>query len=173
MTSRIDPLSLRPDACAVSPAEHRDLMSMFPTGVSVVTVADDHGGPQGMTCTSLASISLRPPILMVSLRRGSATLAAVRRHGHFAVNLLHARSQPVAEVFAGPEPDRFARVRWEPSAVTGQPWLVDDSVAHASCRVRSASVVGDHELVLGELCEVRCTAEHPLLYGMRRFSVWT
>lgn len=173
MESVADALALEPSGHAVSPAEHRELMSRFPTGVSVVTVAEEGGPPQGLTCTSLASVSLEPPVISVSLRSGSSTLARIRDHGYFAVNLLHTRGRPVAEVFARPVTDRFACVRWERSALTGQPWLVDDAVAHASCEVLSATVVGDHELVLGVLREVRCVADLPLLYGLRQFSAWS
>ena len=67
----------------------RALMTRFPTGVTVVTAMDGGGRPQGMTCSSLASVCLRPPTLLVCLRTLSATQRAVEATGAFAVNLLH------------------------------------------------------------------------------------
>lgn len=73
---------LRPGpAREVSRDEYRDLMCSFPTGVTVVTTLDAAGEPFGMTCTSMTSVTLRPPTLLVCLRVGSATLEAVRNRG--------------------------------------------------------------------------------------------
>lgn len=138
----------------------------------MVTALDDSGQPRGLTCTSLVSVTLEPPTLLVSLDSGSGTLAAIHRCGRFAVNLLHSRACGAAGLFSRLGGDRFAWVRWTAAARTRQPWLVDDAFAHAGCRVRNTAVVGDHELVLGELGEVECASETPLLYGLRRFSTW-
>jgi len=147
-------------------------MSSFPTGVSVVTAVDRQGRPHGMTCTSLSSVTLAPPTLLVCLNTGSGTLRAIRDSGYFAVNLLHARARQVALMFSGPVPDRFGRVPWRLSEQTRQPWLVRDAFALAGCSMRRSAVIGDHEVVLGEVCEVVHSPDVPLLYGMRRFSAW-
>ncbi|MGW7793609.1 flavin reductase family protein, partial [Streptomyces tricolor] len=58
--------------------DFRDLMSRFPSGVTVVTARGPGGEPVGMTCSSVASVCTDPPTLLVCLRSDSATLAAVR-----------------------------------------------------------------------------------------------
>nr|Q8KI76.1 RecName: Full=Flavin reductase (NADPH); AltName: Full=Flavin dependent oxidoreductase; AltName: Full=Flavin:NAD(P)H reductase [Lentzea aerocolonigenes]QTU90780.1 reductase [Cloning vector pTU3-A-RebFHOD_VioCDE_KanR]AAN01214.1 flavin dependent oxidoreductase [Lentzea aerocolonigenes]CAC93720.1 putative flavin reductase [Lentzea aerocolonigenes]BAC10680.1 putative NADH oxidoreductase [Lentzea aerocolonigenes]BAC15756.1 flavin reductase [Lentzea aerocolonigenes] len=156
----------------VTAADHRALMSLFPTGVAVITAIDEAGTPHGMTCTSLTSVTLDPPTLLVCLNRASGTLHAVRG-GRFGVNLLHARGRRAAEVFSTAVQDRFGEVRWEHSDVTGMPWLAEDAHAFAGCVVRKSTVVGDHEIVLGEVHEVVREHDLPLLYGMREFAVWT
>jgi flavin reductase (NADH) len=156
----------------VSAEKFRQLMSRFPTGVAVVTSLDLHGLPRGMTCSSLASVCLNPPTLLVCLRTGSATYAAVQRHGAFAVNLLHAGGRGTAELFAAPIVNRFAQVRWRSSG-NGLPWLVDDAAAIADCRVVRSVPAGDHTVVLGELIELGVGDDiPPLLYGMRRYAEW-
>jgi flavin reductase (NADH) len=144
-----------------------DLMSAFPTGVTVVTSVDAEGKPRGMTCSSITSATLLPPTLLVCLRIGSGTLEAIASNGGFAVNLLHAGGQRAAEVFAHPDVNRFARVSWRPSR-SGFPWLVDDAFAVAECQVSDFVKVGDHAVVLG----IAQIAGTPLLYGMRRFASW-
>jgi flavin reductase (DIM6/NTAB) family NADH-FMN oxidoreductase RutF len=156
----------------VPAGEYRELMSCFPTGVAVVTALDADGGTHGMTCTSLVSVTLHPPTLLVCLHRGSGTLKAVRARGCFGVNLLHAEARHTATLFSSPAPDRFEQVAWEPSEALGVPWLTGDAFALAECRVVVISPVGDHEVVLGNVVNTVLHTRTPLLYGMRRFSAW-
>ncbi|MDF5753479.1 flavin reductase family protein [Spongiactinospora sp. TRM90649] len=147
-------------------------MSAFPTGVAVVTSFDAAGRAHGMTCTALSSVTLDPATLLVCLGEASGTLAAVRESGYFAVNLLHAQSRHVADIFSRDVPDRFAQVEWRPSPKHGQPWLVKDAFALAGCEVRQEISIGDHALVLGEVHEVEQRDDVPLLVGLRRFTAW-
>jgi flavin reductase (NADH) len=154
-----------------SPDDYRDLMSAFPTGVAVVTSIDHNGRPRGMTCSSLSSVTLAPPTLLACLRTGSATHCAVRYHGSFAVNLLHAGGRHAAELFSSAVEDRFGLIRWRPS-YSGLPWLVADAFALAECTVSGTAEVGDHTVVFGTVDEVIMARATPLLYGMRRFSAF-
>ncbi len=155
----------------MSGAAFRSLMSSFPTGVAVVTAVDAAGAPHGMTCTSLTSVSVDPPTLLVCLDRRSGTLAAVLSGGWFAVNLLRDGARATAELFAGPVPHRFRHVRSRPSPSAGVPWLAG-TVAAAECQVVRTVTAGDHEVVFGEVVAVACTGGSPLLYGRRQFSAW-
>lgn len=77
----------------------RRTMGRFLTGVAVVTT--DHDGEQyGMTINSLTSISLDPPILMISLNFNTRTGDAVLASGKFAVSILGAKQEAVARQFA-------------------------------------------------------------------------
>lgn len=150
----------------------REFMSGFPTGVAIVSSVDPSGRPCGLTCSSLVSVTLSPPTLLVSVHLRSGTLAAIRRCGGFGVNLLPARAREVAELFASGRPDRFRTVSWRPRGRLGLPWLHDDCCGWAECLVRNVFLVGDHALVVGEVVDVQSTPEVPLLYGFREFSAW-
>ncbi|HEX4816295.1 MAG TPA: flavin reductase family protein [Nonomuraea sp.] len=152
--------------------DFRALMGTFPTGVAVVTSVGADGFPRGLTCSSLTSVAVRPPTLLICLHTRSTTLEALRASGRFAVNLLRAESRHVAELFARPVADRFAHVAWALSAANGQPRLVEDAVAFAGCRVAGSLLVGDHAVVLGEVTDVTRPGGVPLLYGLRRFASW-
>ncbi|MEU7725068.1 flavin reductase family protein [Streptomyces sp. NPDC040724] len=160
------------DRCHVDGAGFRSLMSSFPTGVTVVTSTGRDGSPRGVTCSSLSSVSLDPPTLLVSLKTHGSTLDAIRSGGRFAVNLLHARARRTAEVFASPVEDRFAHVSWRPTGAARLPRLVEDAFAVAECAVSSLFDVGDHTVVLGEVAAVDVRPGVPLLYGLREFSAW-
>jgi len=160
--------------CECSAGERRDmrdLMAAFPTGVAVVAARDAAGEPKGMTCSSLCSVALDPPTLLVCLRQGGPTAGAVLASGAFTVNLLDADARPTAELFASGDADRFARVPWR-SGEAG-PHLTADAHSTADCRVARTDTVGDHLVVLGEVLGVTGYRQpRPLLYGLRRFTTW-
>jgi flavin reductase (NADH) len=153
-------------------ADFRGFMSTFCTGVAIVTSFDTAGRAHGLTCTSLASVTLDPPTLLVCLNVSSGTLAALLQGGGFLVNLLHERGRAAAERFASGAADRFERVTWRPSPWDGQPWLYEDSFAAAGCEVAEVTAVGDHMAVFGRVTHVTGEPGIPLLYGMREFSGW-
>jgi flavin reductase (DIM6/NTAB) family NADH-FMN oxidoreductase RutF len=124
----------------------RDLMAAWPTGVAVVTGVDG-ARPLGCTVTALASVSVDPPLLLVSLATESRTLAAVERTGRFGVCVLAAPQRHLARAFAAGDPTaRFAGVPYR--------WMLGVPVLHgtatgAVCAVGDTIAVADHVLVLG------------------------
>ncbi|WP_228645615.1 flavin reductase family protein [Microtetraspora sp. AC03309] len=162
----------RPSSTA-SPADFRALMAAFPTGVAILTTFGPDGEPKGMTCSSVCSVTLTPPVLLVCVRYGSPTLEAITRRLTFAVNLLHEGAADTAGLFASGDPDRFDRVRWQAGPDAAGPHLIDDAHAVAHCRVVGTQAVGDHVIVLGEAGLIRQEARRdPLLYGLRRYAAW-
>jgi flavin reductase (DIM6/NTAB) family NADH-FMN oxidoreductase RutF len=155
------------------PEGMRQLMAGFPTGVAVVTALDAAARPWGMTCTSLAGVALEPPTLLVCLRGASPTLQAVLAGGAFAVNLLHHRARPTAELFASGAQDRFERVQWTlPDGAAG-PHLRADARAVADCTVQRHDTHGDHVVVFAQVRHVHLDpAPAPLLYGLRQYAPW-
>ncbi|MEV5432002.1 flavin reductase family protein [Streptomyces sp. NPDC052701] len=173
----------RPDAAAAAVQEttagqddFRSLMALFPTGVAVLGAMDHTGRPWGMTCSSLCSVSLSPPTLLVCVRSGSPTLDALEDTGAFSVNLLHHSARDVAELFASGAPDRFRRTAWHlPDAAAAGPHLRDAAHAVGDCRVDGVRRVGDHTVVFGRVLRVSVTTgpgQTPLLYGLRRYAAW-
>lgn len=157
----------------VEQAAYRQLMSAFPTGVTVVTTLDRDGLPAGLTCSSLTSVTLDPPTLLVCVHQDSRPGGLIVERGSFAVNLLHSRGRDAAEVFAGSSRDRFCHVSWAPSPALGLPWLTTCALAVAECYVSDTRVVGDHTVIFGQVVGARQQQDVPLLYGLRRFSSWT
>jgi len=151
----------------------RPFMARFPTGVGVITTFGSDGRPWGMTCTSMCSVTLEPPTILVCLRRGSPTLEALLSRGRFALNLLNHTGQPAAELFASGAPDRFARIDWHHDEGCGGPHLTRASHDTADCRVARAERVGDHIVVFGEVERVTQRSDTPpLLFGLRQYAAW-
>ncbi|MGI5348307.1 flavin reductase family protein [Streptomyces sp. CA-250714] len=161
-----------PAVPAADPAAFRSLMAAHPAGVAVVTATDLDGSPWGMTCSSVSSVALDPPTLLVCLRRASPTLDAVLRSGTFAVNLLHDGARAAADLFASGDPDRFDRVVWRLGAGSSGPHLTDSAHSVADCRVSGTVGVGDHTVIFGEVQHIEGPHEEtprPLLYGLRQY----
>ncbi|MBW4721391.1 flavin reductase family protein [Saccharothrix sp. SC076] len=151
----------------------RSMMRGFPTGVAVVTTTDDDGRPRGMTCSSLCAVTMAPPTLLVCLRAASPTLAAVQRHGAFAVNLLDDAAGPVAELFAFTAGERFDRVEWRSDEWAAGPHLHRDTHAVADCRISRTVPAGGHVVVLGEVTRITTRTDRtPLVYADRSYRRW-
>lgn len=144
----------------------------FCTGVTVVTAQDE--GPVGFTCQSFASLSLDPPLVMVSASNRGRSLARIVRAGSFATSILSARQESLGRHFATSQPDKFAGVDWQASPFTGAP-LLTGALAWIDSVVRDVIPGGDHTIVIGQVVSARHTPEagEPLLFfdgGFRDLS---
>lgn len=156
----------------VGAAEFRGLMSRFPSGVTVVTTVAGGGQPRGLTCSSVCSVTVDPPTLMVGIHAHSGTLAALLERRAFAVNFLHHDGRAAAEVFASGRPDRFQRICWRRTGGFGLPHLYQAAHAVAECAVHDTVPVDDHTMVIGRVMAVESTDGLPLMYGMREYRCW-
>ncbi|MGW3240314.1 flavin reductase family protein [Streptomyces olivaceus] len=148
-------------------------MSGFPTGVVVVTAHCLPDDPCGLTCSSLISVTLQPPTLLISIKSGSPVLSSICQSGLFAVNLLHAKGERAARIFSSPIPERFSQVKWRATPNFRLPWLFDDAFAVAECELSETHEVGDHVLTMGRVARIeQSTCPSPLLYGKRQFAAW-
>lgn len=148
----------------------RDLMARFATGVGVV--AARHGPLlAGMTASAIVSISLDPPLMMASIARKAETHAAILGSHAFAISILAAEQQPLAECFARPTTAEkltsFCDAGWH-EAETGSP-ILDGAIAYFDCRLTARHDGGDHTIFLGEIAAAgyREDAEPLLWYGSR------
>lgn len=142
----------------------KEAMGRFATGVAVVTTVGPDGGRVGFTANAVASVSLDPLLVLVSVDEGSSSLDPLLETGFFALSFLHARDRDVAQRFASGDRDtRFEglRVRRE---VTGAP-VLEGALAWVDCTVWRVVEAGDHHVVFGEVegCGVGADGA-PLLY---------
>ncbi|WP_344668295.1 flavin reductase family protein [Catenulispora yoronensis] len=148
-------------------------MATLPTGVAIVTVTGADGRPYGMTCSTVSSVAVAPPTLLVCLRSASPTCQAVLARGGFTVNLLHRGAQSAAELFASGAPDRFDRIGWDTAPDGAGPQLTEHAHAVLDCDLARSLEVADHHVVIGTVrASRRLGSEPPLLYGFRRYSAW-
>jgi flavin reductase (DIM6/NTAB) family NADH-FMN oxidoreductase RutF len=143
----------------------RHALGHFASGVTIVTSLGPDGGPVGTTASAVSSLSLDPPLMLVCLGRTSATLAALRAHGAFAVNVLAARQQDLSAHFArSGNAASWSAISSRPGT-TGLP-LLDGAVATLECELEQCVSAGDHEIVVGRLRDLEVAASdlEPLLH---------
>lgn len=158
-----------PDDAGPGPTACLNLYRRLAAGVTVVTALGPNG-PIGMTASSVTSVSLRPPLILVSLAHQSRTLAAIRARRAFAVHLLRSDQRQVAEQFAGLGDSRFTDVATE--EVLGVP-VLKDVLARSVCLLQAEHPYGDHSLIIGQVAAAHVGAGKPLLWHNREFAELT
>lgn len=145
-------------------------MGRFATGVAVVTTLLD-GVAYGMTVNSLTSVSLHPPLLLVSLAENARTTESVREAGRFAISVVAARQEQIARRFARQGEDHFAGLPLEYG--THDVPVVPDALAHLECATEREIPAGDHVLFLAAVV-ASCEREGaPLAFYSGRFGEFT
>jgi flavin reductase (DIM6/NTAB) family NADH-FMN oxidoreductase RutF len=145
--------------------EFRDALGRFATGVTVVT-ALENGKTHGMTANAFTSVSLDPPLVLVSLDNRSRMhriVAAVKR---FGISVLAEDQRAVSDHFAG-RTTEDAHVRFISRA--GTP-LVDGAVAYFAVKVVDVHPAGDHTLYVGIVEYFECREDKPLLFYGGRYQ---
>jgi flavin reductase (DIM6/NTAB) family NADH-FMN oxidoreductase RutF len=148
--------------------ELRDVMRLIPAPVSVVTV-DLEGERLGLTVASLVSLSLEPPLVGVAISRQAALHELLRRAGMFAVNVLAAGQEQLAQHFARGVPPIAMWKEVPVRDLDGAP-LLEGALAWLRCGVRDEYETGDHTLFVGQVVEAETGgAEQALVYLDRRY----
>lgn len=143
-------------------ADMRALMRSVAATVAIVT-ARSQTGPVGMTATSITSVSLDPPAILVCVNRSARLHAAITERGLFRVNYLAQEHERVADTFGGPNRnDRFASGSWETQAPFGP--RLGGALAQMACRLVQAIDHGSHTIFIGSVESVENAPAEPLLY---------
>lgn len=129
----------------------RDVLGHFSTGVVVVT-ASGPAGKAGMTCQSVVSLSLDPPLVLFCPAKASTSWPSIREAGHFCINILAVDQAPLSTGFARSGGDKFAGVEWTPG-LTGAPVLAG-TLAHVECTLEAVHDGGDHEIAVGAVVDL-------------------
>ena len=134
----------------------RAAMRAWTSGVTVVTAT--FGGEQhGMTVNSFTSISLDPPLIIISLHTASHTFSLVSQAGAFAVTILSEDQQVISERFAGRFSDdvgsRLEDLDTE-TLVSGAPFI-KGGLAYLDCRVTQSIPSGMNTLFIAEVVAAR------------------
>jgi flavin reductase len=154
-------------ARVVAGEELRALMRRFPAGVAVVTV-DLDGQRAGLTVASLVSLSLEPPLVGVAIRRDAALHELLRDTPIFAISLLAAGQEALAQHFARGVPPialwEGIPVRNAEGEGDGPPEL-EGALAWLRCRRTAELETGDHTFFVGEVEHAEAgPAQSPLIF---------
>lgn len=155
----------------IPPAAYRDVLGLFVTGVTVVTTTSPSTGQlRGMTANAFMSVSLDPPLVLVSVRHGASLHGLIRKSGRYGVSLLGQRLEHEARRFAGmPVPSHVP----DPAFVErgGVP-VLRDALGWLTAAVVDEHPAGDHTLFIGEILDlgVGTPGERPLGFFRSSFA---
>jgi flavin reductase ActVB len=154
--------------------QFREAMSRLASGVVIVTTVVD-GTPWGMTVSACCSVSMDPPLMLISLAGQTKSAATIRERGRFGVSILGANSVEVARFGAAPGQPKFIPQFCGPDEEhpVASP-NVNSALAHVDCTVESEVAAGDHVLFIGLVGRVRGVGgtamwDSPLVYYRRDF----
>lgn len=148
------------------PRHFRRCLGRFSTGVTVVTYRTKDG-ERGATMNSFTSVSLDPPLVLISLARQAHACEALA-DVPFAINVLRADQMDLALQFAG-RPRAAGRVSWAPAGDEDSPPTLTGTVATLTCRPWGRYDGGDHVLQLGEVIRAELREGEPLVFTDGRF----
>jgi flavin reductase (DIM6/NTAB) family NADH-FMN oxidoreductase RutF len=133
-----------------SMASGTDLRAAFgtrPEPVCAITSCDEYGERIGMTATAVTSVSLDPPMLLISVSSKALLATALRARMPFVVHFLTAEQEEIARRLASPIEDKFLGVSHRMSS-TGAARL-DQAHATLECEPEQVHEAGDHIVVIG------------------------
>ncbi len=155
---------LSPEQRVISPLDLRRACGQFATGVTIVTVRDGDG-LRGMTANSFTSVSLDPPLVLVSVDLRNRTHALVSEQGRFAVNVLTQEHRPWSDRFAGRHGDLQHVFDDVPHRLVDGLPVLEGVAAALVCDVTAIYPAGDHSLFIGEVKQLEWLPDgEPLLF---------
>jgi len=150
------------DTPFIDPAELRNTLGCFATGVAIVTTLGPDGRPVGMTINSFNSVSMDPPLVLWSIAKKAPSYDAFRANRGFVVNILSEHQLDLCLQFSRPSEDKFAGVDFEPG-LNGIPQLTG-AAAHLECVTHDRVEGGDHTIIIGRVIGLRASDAQPLLF---------
>lgn len=144
----------------------KNAMSQLAAAVTIVTTGSEEA-PHGTTVSAFMSLSLDPPMVLVSLDQRSSLLARLEVGSAIGINVLSTNQGALARRFADKRVDRFADIDW--CMADGAPKLPNNHTWVAGTVSRMIEA-GDHTLVLVDVCCAEVNSNQPLLYWQREFG---
>lgn len=153
----------------IDPAQYRQVLGSYPTGVVVVTALDEDSNPAAMVVGTFTSVSLDPPLVGFLPDKSSSSWPKIEQAGHFCVNVLGSDQQNICRQMAAKGPDKFASVEYSLSDHNLP--VLSNSIASIECQLHSVTEAGDHWFVLGKVLRMIVNRdEDPMLFHRGRYG---
>ncbi|TDQ42922.1 flavin reductase family protein [Aureibacillus halotolerans] len=144
---------------------YKDVMSKYPTGVTIVTTTGEDGEPVGLTVNSFASVSIDPLLVLWSIDDHVNSKNIFANAKGFAVHILAEEQGDLCWTFARKDVDRFASCKWSLSP-NGLP-IIEGAKAVLQCDTYQAVPAGDHTVMIGKVIDIENSDRTPMIYYHR------
>jgi flavin reductase (DIM6/NTAB) family NADH-FMN oxidoreductase RutF len=144
----------------------RRTLGLFATGVTIITT---RVGEQvhGMTANAFMSVSLEPPLVLISVDRRTKMCTLLHEGSTYGVSVLCETQSTLSDRFAGRVSDDAPEPKFEIARDTP---IVDGALAGFVARVVKSYWGGDHSLFLGRVEFARTGEGAPLLFHGGRYE---
>jgi len=159
-------MKMQADPYPIDAATYRKTLGHFATGVTVITTVVEVQ-VHGMTANGFVSVSLDPPLVLISVGTKARMHALLGQSGFYGVSVLARDQEVFSRHFAGrPQENLEIPFIWR----QGCP-LLDGAVAQLVCRVTDPHPAGDHTLFIGQVTYLSYVDQHaPLLFYSRAYK---
>lgn len=153
---------------AIEAQELRRVMGHFATGVTVITTVDKSGVPNGLTANAFMSLSLNPPLVLISVDKGATCYSCFELQNGFTVNFLSEDQEEISRRFATKGADKFAGLSWHPGSNGAA--VIDGALGFVECKITQCHDGGDHSIIVGEIVNAGASGERPLLFFRGKYQ---
>jgi flavin reductase (DIM6/NTAB) family NADH-FMN oxidoreductase RutF len=139
-------------------------MRRLASGVGIVVAMEDTG-PIGMAASSITSLTMDPPAVLVCINQSAGIHHSLAPGKDIGVSLLSAHQQDISAAFGGalPRERRFEAGRW--SLDEGGIPRLDEAQANLTCRIETMTSYGTHSIVVARVMAVTIgEPSAPLIY---------
>jgi flavin reductase (DIM6/NTAB) family NADH-FMN oxidoreductase RutF len=145
--------------------ELRGTMSQWPSGVAVLAVRE-RSRIEAITLNSLISISLDPPLVLVSIAASAQIRPVIEAANTFAISMLAADQSRIASQVADRMPGTDGLFTADNAPV------VIDAIGHLICEIADIFEAGDHILYLAHVRHAQPDRSAlPLVYMNGRYGL--
>ncbi len=152
---------------SVDTTAFRRALANMPAPVTVVTTVDPDSRPYGFTASSVCSLSLDPPLVLVCIGKRAHCYPVFLAAERFAVNVLARGQEETARRFGTCGAEKFNE-----GDVTrddrGLP-LICGALTRLVCALVDLLDGGDHSILVGRVEHAPVTGGRPLVYFDRNF----
>lgn len=147
-------------------SDFRHAMRRLAATVTLVTTSDAQGQRYGMLATSVTSVAMEPPMLLVCVSRSAHLHPALMARKRMCINVLRDEQAELVRAFSSslPYEERFAVADWDHHADFQLPYL-PHAQALFFCDIAQVIEAGTHSVVIARVLESRAIdAVRPMVY---------
>jgi flavin reductase (DIM6/NTAB) family NADH-FMN oxidoreductase RutF len=129
----------------ITPQAFRQTLGRFASGVTVVTMVEDEQ-VHGITVSAFLSVSLEPPLVLVSIDKKAHSHARIMNTERYGVSILSEAQQAMSNHFANRDPNAVP----EFETLSDFP-VLKHALAQLVCKTVQKIDAGDHTLFVGQI----------------------
>ena len=124
-------------------------MRFLASSVSVISAKNSSGSLFAMTASSVTSLTMDPPSILVCVNNGATIHDALTKGENLCINILQKNQQEISNICSSKELEsqRFQNDFWDVSDIP----FIKDAQANIFCKVDKTFAYHTHKIVIGSV----------------------